>query len=580
MKWVDAALAWAALLYSSAESFTRSMTLVIALVFAVLLLRYVQGKRSKRFLDGQPPLIITSKGPRQLRAKLMPTVNGVLGLPEADYMEPGNKSSPRGSSHGLDSLIHRQSRSKRISNWMGYKALGQRWQASNNIGRAVSVAHQGLGYSTQWAWDSGPQQLYVASQPSQAPQGGMVKASVAHRPDLWVSSAVVNAVNGVTPTRTNTSVTHVNLMPEGGTKHVDIGPEKYVEKYSYAGMPTEYPRVGYAVPDGCTIERTANGRALRFLDSDGVQYMHTQDAYGWWGTEEVSLIMPNTGGVELVPQGTQLILGKTYHVFDLVPVAAEWSDSFGEVHIDPSVTVSGATDINDAHMSQKFPLNYYGTNSLVNFSNKATTSAQGVVCKINDGALPAGNVTLWDWDFYLWSGKPNMQAQIYQCLRDWVELEVRGSEYSAGNAWEILGQYSPMTTNPGITTDFDNILMTTGTLPTAPTGVRYVESLNGAIPMLQSWIDGGAPNFGWLFTSAKGGITDNSFSWVSSEWAVNAVAFYFEYTEPAAGNPHYYSPFSGNNFGNIASEGFQMGEPFSKTIERAQRFFAPRLRAA
>ena len=116
MKWLDAALAWAALLYSSAESFTRSMTLVIALVFAVLFLRYVQSKRSKRFLDGQPPLIITSKGPRQLRAKLMPTVNGVLGLPEEDYMEPGNKDSPRASSHGLDSLLGGQNRSKSIEN--------------------------------------------------------------------------------------------------------------------------------------------------------------------------------------------------------------------------------------------------------------------------------------------------------------------------------------------------------------------------------------------------------------------------------------------------------------------------------
>ena len=331
---------------------------------------------------------------------LMPT----LALPPQARADPNNKASPLMSSHWTDELVGGPKRSRRIQNWQNFVGESGLWQASNNHGRDVALAHAGLGYSTQWAWDAGPQQLYVSSLPSQAPQGGMVKAAVAHRPDLWVSSAVVNAVNGVTPTRTNTSVTHVNLMPEGGAKVVDIGPEKYNEKYSYAGMPSEYPRVGYAVPDGCTIELSANGRALRFLThetGEAVQYMHTQDAYGWWGAPEVSMLMPNTGGVELVPQGTQLILGKTYHIFDLVPVAAEWSASFGQVHIDPNVTLSGAPDYEDNTTRNA------GGKSLTNYGATAgaliTTLVGGTVDRTNiwrvlQSALPGGSTIAASWN--------------------------------------------------------------------------------------------------------------------------------------------------------------------------------------
>ena len=476
----------------------------------------------------------------------------MLALPLEDYLESGNKSSPRGSSHGLDSLIHRQSRSKRISNWMGYKALGQRWQASNNIGRAVSVAHQGLGYSTQWAWDAGPQLLYVASQPSQAPQGGMVKAAVAHRPDLWVSSAVINAVNGVTPTRTDTSVTHVNLMPEGGTKHVDIGPERYNEKYSYPGMPTEVPRVGYAVPDGCTIERTANGRALRFLDSEGVQYMHTQDAYGWWGSAEVSVIIQNTGGVELVPQGEQLILGKTYTVFDLVPVAAEWSTSFGQVHIDPNVTISGAASIEDAGMSEflgSWNLGAWTIQGFATSSSSTSGNRRAQLLRYDETQIPAGNITLHRYDMWRIANSSSINSNgakwfAVKAANPWaqgthVAIAVTGESawdwYSRANAWAGLagGELSG--------TDYHATQLGAWTWSGYTSGADVEIQTTLTNQSAEDWRDAVIPNEGMI---AHADSPDAVTSWMISHSVDSATAaarpsVYFEYTE-ITGNPHYY----------------------------------------
>ena len=483
----------------------------------------------------------------------------ILALPLEDYLEKDNPASPRGSSHGLDSLIAGQSRSKTVKNWMGFKPLGGLWQESNNHGRDTSIAHAGLGYSTQWAWDSGPQQLYVSSLPSQAPQGGMVKAAVAHRPDLWVSSAVVNAVNGVTPTRTDTSVTHVNLMPEGGTKHVDIGPEKYNERYSYAGMPSEYPRVGYAVPDGCTIERTANGRALRFMThetGDGVQYMHTQDAYGWWGTAEVSLIIQNVGGVELVPQGTQLILGKTYHIFDLVPVAAEWASSFGQVHIDPNVTISGDANIGGTIIYKNQPqLNYGGhTVWISGFAGASAAQYYSEVFRYDETSIPSGDITLHQltmWQIASGISNGNGSSKLYAIAagNDWVRGTKIGASENGSGCWneaKYLAQTWIGGTN-GCNGTGDHDATDDGgwswSAKTSGPDTQDIITLGNDIAM--AWgPDGSRVNNGFVFVEDDLG-TYGARAYVSASGLYTAdpthqPSIYIEYTEPALGNPHYY----------------------------------------
>ena len=478
----------------------------------------------------------------------MPT----LALPPQARADPNNKASPLMSSHWTDELVGGPKRSRRIQNWQNFVGESGLWQASNNHGRDVALAHAGLGYSTQWAWDAGPQQLYVSSLPSQAPQGGMVKAAVAHRPDLWVSSAVVNAVNGVTPTRTNTSVTHVNLMPEGGTKVVDIGPEKYNEKYSYAGMPSEYPRVGYAVPDGCTIELSANGRALRFLThetGEAVQYMHTQDAYGWWGAPEVSMLMPNTGGVELVPQGTQLILGKTYHIFDLVPVAAEWSESFGEVHIDPSVTISGPGSFEDTGCYLNNRNANFGAHTVF-FFGVATSLPHyyNHLFRYDETQIPSGSVTLHRLDLYRIASTASVNGSSGKAFsvvaaNDWGEGASLGVP-EIGAACSDFAKYNTQSWSSGSGAkmcegvgDFDAAAVGTFSWPSYTSGADFLWSITISNALAESWgPDGSKTNNGIvLIQDSRDAATYNHYHATGSATVAKRPSIYIEYTEPTTG---------------------------------------------
>ena len=338
-----------------------------------------------------------------LRAKLMPSKNGVVGKPSADYDE-GNKGFPLRDVGYVDfrkfdgPRMHE--RSKVIKNNLHYQDQESGlWKASHGKAKEITGNPSGwkMPWSPRWAITDAPLQSFFSNTASSAPQGGEMLYRLSHWHDYWVSMVPINPNNGVVPTRNGNIFTWVDLFPGNGTMNISAKKNRASKVISYPAFPSTNPRIGFSLPDACSYELSSDSRYLRFLDPNGHEYMKTSPAYGWWDN--------GTGGITLVYKGVNKRGPKDFHTFELVPIAEQWAGVTGPVHFDPSVVISGDADIDGFYV--KGNAGDWNFGGAIKYSTEQQGYTSGMlqsVIRSNANLYPTGDITSAVYSLYWISG--------------------------------------------------------------------------------------------------------------------------------------------------------------------------------
>ena len=301
-----------------------------------------------------------------------------------------------------------QERFRKIKNNSYHMDESGLWIPSTNVGSQLqgNPAHWPMPWSPTRKY-GGILETFVSSTPSDSPQGGGILSRLAHRPDLWASVAAANKVPGITAQFFEDNVLWEGLFPDNGDLEITFKTSKFKKVIKYPGMPTTFPILAIAVPDGCTI--LIENRQLKFLDENGDQYMNSKPAIGWWGAntleEADGVENAGVGYIDLIDLGTTKSLGRTYRLVQLSPDPVTWSDSQGIVRFDPSVEISGDASIDGFYVKGNAGDWNYGGAVTYSTEQQSYTSGQlQSIIRTDASEYPAGDITSAVYSLYWISG--------------------------------------------------------------------------------------------------------------------------------------------------------------------------------
>jgi len=272
------------------------------------------------------------------------------------------------------------------------------WVPSDFAARTV------LAEPNQWPLPWSPRVMVGGSlQTFISDRGGRWLSRVAHRRDLYVATVAVNAMGPVPTVRDGRVFSWPNLFPEGGTLSIKVGTTGYRKVISYPGMPTEMPVVGVAVPAGCSVR--VIGRTLVFRNADGLDYMQTKPAHGWWGARTVEDVAgvegAGVGHVDLTHIGQHVRGGVSYAMIRISPDAETWAGSFGVVHLDPSTDITGTTDTDMTQIIENYTNYNYGSRVTAESQNAAFAfGVQQTLLRTDESLYPSGSYSDCSYDIY------------------------------------------------------------------------------------------------------------------------------------------------------------------------------------
>ena len=155
--------------------------------------------------------------------------------------------------------------------------------------------------------------------------------------------------------------------------------------------------------------------------------------------------------------------------------------------------------------------NYLGTVDSYLSENSATTNFGNSIDLQADGDDPNGTgrdlAILLRWDLntvppgaVIQSASINVNVlnpstnsyPLYQMLSDWLETEVSWNQAQVGQAWAVVGAQG--------TGDRDTTVL--GNLTAGSVGSQSIDLNTDALNVIQNWVDGNAPNYGFIIASS------------------------------------------------------------------------------
>ncbi len=183
--------------------------------------------------------------------------------------------------------------------------------------------------------------------------------------------------------------------------------------------------------DGLTLDFADNG--ARILDDAGVERMRLVAPVGW----DSSTVAPDSidGRRQIrvsMRQGEdRSIGGRLYPTIELVPNPDDLASAKYPVEIDPTVQITGTTDIEDSFLYATAPTKNYGAFN----SGYAKLDLMRTVIRIASGSIPGGNITGFRLYQYFYTFSTEIRAFFVSDSNDWVEGTASGAEQDRSSCW-------------------------------------------------------------------------------------------------------------------------------------------------
>ena len=194
------------------------------------------------------------------------------------------------------------------------------------------------------------------------------------------------------------------------------------------GHPTVF-RSTIKTPPGYTPD-LSGGRG-RLLDTEGVERLGLSAPYAY----DSSTVYPTHDGKK--PIGVELRDGGTFGAFRVVELVLDQDDLDGAVYpvtVDPTVPITGTTDVEDVHMIPPPS----GTNNYGSAVVLQATTARPLLTRIATiGSIPAGTITGLRFLFTeLAASDYTLNAFFIADANDWVEGTASGSPQAGSVCWD------------------------------------------------------------------------------------------------------------------------------------------------
>lgn len=469
-------------------------------------------------------------------AALVPASRPSVPPPSPLYDADGSKTIR--TMHWQDTVTGAQTRSRRIRNY------SQWYRTDSNVyaptGRTLGEENappygwEG-GWDMRWAMLDSPVQAFISNASSEEGNGTLWGARLSWRPELWVNFKLLETNSGVTPTPNldGRFVQWPSILDGGGFLRLDTMGDALGKLLRFTSQPSAWPRISVMQSPGCTFEIVDRSR-LRFLAPDGDVYLETRPAYGWWGAADPTADEATQGRVEIVEGEAITVNGKQLRTFRLVPLAEDWGAAVFPIYLDPTLTVSGTTDLEDTCLLSggNADKNYGGRTDVV-FKNNSTQIA---VFRVVSGALPAGTYNSVDISVYPAAGATvNSHSNRILSGNAWVE-GVSNGVIEAGAACWNWAVYNTLAWNgsagcntAGVDYNSDNLCVfgpyTSGVWATEPCTAAGVAAFQG-------WADASHANEGMRL--GEGGASTAQLR-IASQESANGWYVDIDYNAPSTG---------------------------------------------
>lgn len=540
-----------------------SIAAVAGLSAVVALLQMVRGsQRRLRVEFAAPP-------PAVARAALGATRNP-LPMPRPQYDRDGSRTLR--TTHWADIVVARASRRRRIGNYGNFfrSDAGIYRPTALGVEEAQSAPYdwQGL-WDFRWAQLNTPLQSFASDAASDAASGCLWGCRLSWLPRLWVNFKLLGALPGVTPTPNlgQRTVTWPSVLQGPGHLQVDAGRHALSKKIRFDGQPAQWPRISIRQPLGCTFE-IDNETTLVFLSANGTEYMRTRPAFGWWGAASPDEDGAQTGRLRVVEADPINVNGMALRTVRLVPVAEDWAAATFPIYLDPSLVISGTTDLEDTALSSLAATSNYGANFYVRYTQvTAPTTAWRGLIRVMTSALPAGVYTAASWTYYN-TAAAGGDVLVKRVLpgNDWVEGTAVAGIQSGSTCWDYVKHNTQAWAgSSGCNTsgvDYDSALALT--IPAA-TGSSTTAFAAAGVAAFQGWYNSTFANEG--FVIGGGGASTTVATLHTQEYGVNpwTVEIFYD----VAGSGGRIVTHSGNAFGDkaIGRPAFP-GHPFGDFLRK------------
>ena len=433
------------------------------------------------------------------------------------------------SHHWTDDAVDGRERRRTIENWRNYRTPAGLWLAAN-----VDVAERSAAPPDwQGAYDFTHAQLGSALQafvggstdPSNTALWGMRSSE---RPGAWLNFKALGIDNVSQPAvdRAARTATWVELWNNCDLR-LTLGRHKVAKDIVLKAAPHQASfRFALRYPAG--YSHTVTDSVLRILDDQGVEVFRSRPPHG---TDSAG----NPVRVSLVAAADITIGPRTFPTVRVVPSATDLASAQYPVTIDPTTTISGTTDIEDATIRSANSLNYGATTTLFVMS-----SPRHVLMRCATAAIPAGTLTAARLKAYAKYSASAATATIYrvaQANSAWVEGTANGAAQTGSCCWNNLAYDGTTPTNwagsAGLqtaTTDYDTA--NTATL-VATSAIAQWETATLTTAWFTAWRDATWANAGMVLKLTTGTQLDCP----STENASNQPYFEIDYTAAAGGIP-------------------------------------------
>lgn len=446
------------------------------------------------------------------------------------------------SQHWRDEHLSQRERRRTIGHFLHY------WSRARQLWVPTDPAVEEQGSApAEWSgtWDfriaslRGALQCFLGDT-TDASNRCLVGVRRADRPGVWlnIKALGVNAVNETIDVAAR-SVTWVDAWTNADLTFV--AHRHKLEKRILLKTPGHPASFRFALRLAAGLTYAVASNVLRIYDSQGVEVLRTRPP---WGEDANG----NLVRVGLVEAASITVGGRTYPTVRVVPLAADLETATYPVTVDPTTTISGTTDIQDALMNASgATLNYGGQSSQYGVQvgvQNLTGSNRRTLLRLAASAIPAGTLTALRSCLtrYSYSGC-TVAGQInwYICTdaSAWVEGSSTAALENGACCWGHA-VYNTLAWNTagcgGSGTDYDaDADPPTTAFAAYTTGDPVLFTTTLDVAWAQAWKAASRVNNGMVIMepSASNG---KAFLAASSEYSANQPYFEVDYTTgPSAG---------------------------------------------
>lgn len=440
--------------------------------------------------------------------------------------------------HWTDNALGGRDRTRQIGNWLNYSTPAGLIDACDPDAEEAPTPPEGWtgAYEFTHANRRSALQAFIGDS-TDAANTALLGLRRSHRPECWLNIKAVNVNPALmTVSRAERCVSWPGLW-DFSVLRWTLGRAR-VQKdiiLSAPGHPAAF-RFALRYPAGFSHIIGADG-SISYRDASGAEWLRSpapwaEDANG------------NRIRVACVAAPDLVTAKGTFPTLRLVPNAADLASAVYPVTVDPTTTISGTTDIQDAPMLTLGPGNEtlnYGSSTSVGVGAYSATRIQRGIFRVASAAIPAGTISDLRLKMYRaassgFSTQPGtLDIYVLKDANTWVEGTSSGSQQTGSCCWNYA-KYATQAWAGSVGagssgTDYDADASPPGTAFDAyPTGDDVLFTVTLKSDWATAWRDATRVNNGIFLRNRDEGVAASAFISRSTENTSNQPTFEVDYT--------------------------------------------------